>query len=130
MSHTKADLFRSRMALSVVRGELLHQDRTEAAAGLGTALELVEEALREPSDPPDVLTPAEAPTAVERHVGAVTSPPAVAPSATVSGSGGPQNAYEVRMTPHPRAVGSCGECGGQLHHAPTCPKLTPPKAAP
>jgi hypothetical protein len=118
----KADLFRSRMAVSLLRGEMIHAGRDEAAAGLETALSLVEEALGSAETPSEALTPVETPTRVD---GAVRSPPAVAPSSTVSGSGGPMNAYEVRMTPHPRAVGSCDGCGGQLHHAPTCPKLAP-----
>jgi hypothetical protein len=138
-----SDLRRAKMTLSLIREELLRSSRTEAAAGIETALVLVEDALGDLAGPSEVPTAPELPTPppdpLARHTGiqpdgpptrvegSFRSPPAIAPAtATVSGSGGPQNSYEVRMTPHPRAVGSCPDCGGQLNHAPTCPKLASP----
>ena len=136
---TKEDLL---LALRVLKGEYDPiADPGAAGKALATLTALLYAELGRLDAPPAPPPPAEAPTVVDRPAappaaglsrptavdGSVASAPAAPlpdphPASTVAGSGGPQNSYEVRMTPHPRAVGMCPDCGGQLRHAPTCSK--------
>ena len=140
---TKDDLLLARRVLTGEYDPILEPEGTRLA--LATLQALIDGALAALDAPPgpDVDAsrwaqqraaadpPAPPPARVETPLAAPPAPaPAPAPaSATVSGSGGPQNAYEAPMTTHPRAVGSCPDCSGQLRHSPTCPRLGPPATA-
>ena len=128
---TKDDLLLARRVLTGEYDPILEPEGTRLA--LATLQALIDGALAAlepaPSADPTAPPPARAETPLAAPPAPATAPAPA--SATVSGSGGPQNAYEAPMTTHPRAVGSCPDCSGPLRHAPTCPRLGPPaKASP